>query len=88
MIPAPQFTDEQRAALQATITSTMRAIEQAARALAEALAKAAQGFAQLQAAFVLEPDATPYDTCICPPTDAGLTLCGRCPGNTTKEPTS
>lgn len=35
-----------------------------------------------------EQPAEPHDTCICPPTHAGLTLCARCPGNTPKEPRS
>ena len=87
MIP-PQLTDEQRAQLQARITDTMRAIDEALRAVAKAVANATQGLAQLQAAFVLEPDTTPYDTCICPSNVAGLELCARCPGNTPKEPTS
>ena len=83
----PQFTDEQRAQLQAHITDTMRAIEEALRDVAKAVENATQGLTQLQAAFVLEPDTTPYDTCICPSTVAGLDLCARCPGNTPKEPT-
>ncbi|NUK22046.1 hypothetical protein [Streptomyces lunaelactis] len=55
MIPAPQFTDEQRAQLQASINEAVRGIQAAFEAIAQALTNAAKGFASVQEAFTLAP---------------------------------
>ena len=88
----PQLTDEQRQQLQASVTATLRTIQAALEAIAQATANAAKGFAAVREAFALAPppveEASPYETCQCPPTNAGLELCPRCPGNNPKEPAS
>jgi hypothetical protein len=55
VIPAPEFTEEQRQQLQARITQTLRAVQTALDAIAQAMANAAKDFEAVQEAFALAP---------------------------------
>ncbi|MFJ3834475.1 hypothetical protein ACIPY6_03040 [Streptomyces sp. NPDC090054] len=82
---------------QAEASTACAALAAAARPILEAAtAQFRQAQQALQAAGYLDEhgqpvqqdgNTEPYDRCDCPPTQAGLTLCPRCPGNAPKEPT-
>lgn len=83
----PRLDDEQREALQASVTETLRALAAMLRAVAEATANAAKGFAAFQDAFALAPPPAECQQHPNAPRIGGM--CGGCtqyPSDMTKEP--